>query len=38
MEDRNLPNALCDSITEEAGNAVADILEVGLILYLRMVC
>lgn len=30
MEDRNLPNALCDSITEEAGNAVADILEVGL--------
>lgn len=30
MEDRNLPSALCDSITEEAGNAVAGILEVGL--------
>ena len=30
MEDRNLPSALCDSITEEAGNAAANILEVGL--------
>ena len=30
MEDRNLPSALCDSITEETGNAAAGILEVGL--------
>lgn len=30
MENRNLPDALCDSITDEAGSAVADILEVGL--------
>ncbi len=30
MENRNLPGALCDSITDEAGSAVADILEVGL--------
>ena len=30
MENRSLPNALCDSITDEAGNALADILEAGL--------
>lgn len=30
MVNRNLPSALCDSITGEAGNAVAGILEVGL--------
>ena len=30
MENRNLLDALCDSITDEAGSAVADILEVGL--------
>lgn len=30
MENINLPDALCDSITDEAGSAVADILEVGL--------
>lgn len=30
MENRDLPRALCDSITDEAGSAVVDILEVGL--------
>lgn len=30
MEEKNLPIALCDSITEEAGNAVVGILEAGL--------
>ena len=30
MENRNLPNALCDSITDEAGSAAANILEAGL--------
>lgn len=30
MENRNLPDALCDSITDEAKSAVADILEAGL--------
>lgn len=30
MENKNLPSSLCDSITDEAGSAVADILEVGL--------
>lgn len=30
MENRNLPYALCDSITDEARNAVTNILEVGL--------
>lgn len=30
MENRNLPGALCDSITDEAGSAAAGILEAGL--------
>lgn len=30
MKNKDLPSALCDSITDEAGSAVADILEVGL--------
>lgn len=30
MENRNLPDALCDSITDEVESAVADILEAGL--------
>lgn len=30
MESNNLPGALCDSIANEAENAIADILEVGL--------
>lgn len=30
MENSNLPIALCDSISSEAGSAIADILEVGL--------
>lgn len=30
MESRNLPSALCDSITDEARSSAASILEVGL--------
>lgn len=30
MENKDLPHALRDSITDEAGSAVADILKIGL--------
>ena len=38
MENRNLPDALCDSITDEAGVQLQIFWRQVLILYLRTAC